>query len=94
MSVRNRTASCSDRIRPEHLKNLPSVLIDTLVRLFTRSPVGMQGPQTLEDQRDSVYKKGDSQDIDNYRPICLVSVIYKLFTRVVFNRLGKVLDEG
>ncbi|KAK6763246.1 hypothetical protein RB195_023816 [Necator americanus] len=36
MSVRNRTASGLDRIRPEHLKNLPPVLIDTFARLFTR----------------------------------------------------------
>ncbi|KAK6731107.1 hypothetical protein RB195_007524 [Necator americanus] len=36
MSVRNRTAHGPDKIRPEHLKNLPPVLINTLARLFTR----------------------------------------------------------
>ncbi|KAK6739358.1 hypothetical protein RB195_021030 [Necator americanus] len=36
MSVRNRTALGRDRLRPEHLKNLPPVLINTLERLFTR----------------------------------------------------------
>ncbi|KAK6737478.1 hypothetical protein RB195_019903 [Necator americanus] len=36
MSVRNRTAPGPDRIRPEQLKNLPPVLINTLARLFTR----------------------------------------------------------
>ncbi|KAK6766173.1 hypothetical protein RB195_025836 [Necator americanus] len=36
MSVRNRTAPGPDRIRPEHLKSLPPVLINTLARLFTR----------------------------------------------------------
>ncbi|KJH40463.1 hypothetical protein DICVIV_13578 [Dictyocaulus viviparus] len=35
-SVRNRTAPGPDRIRPEHLKNLPPVIIKTLARLFTR----------------------------------------------------------
>ncbi|KAK6725496.1 hypothetical protein RB195_004057 [Necator americanus] len=35
MSVRNRTAPGPDRIRPEHLKSLPPVLINTLARLFT-----------------------------------------------------------
>ncbi|KAK6760832.1 hypothetical protein RB195_022048 [Necator americanus] len=36
MSVRNRTSPGPDRIRPEHVKNLPPVLINTPARLFTR----------------------------------------------------------
>ncbi|VDO73543.1 unnamed protein product [Heligmosomoides polygyrus] len=35
-SVKKRTAPGPDRIRPEHLKNLPSTLINTFARLFTR----------------------------------------------------------
>ncbi|EYB99600.1 hypothetical protein Y032_0121g1029 [Ancylostoma ceylanicum] len=34
-SVKNRTAPGPDRIRPEHLKNLPTTLVNTLARLFT-----------------------------------------------------------
>ncbi|KAK6764082.1 hypothetical protein RB195_024419 [Necator americanus] len=34
ISVKNRTAPGPDRIRPEHLKNLSPVLINTLARLF------------------------------------------------------------
>ncbi|VDP30517.1 unnamed protein product [Heligmosomoides polygyrus] len=29
-----------------------------------------------------LYKKGDVHNISNYRPTCLLSVAYKLFTRV------------
>ncbi|KAK6730959.1 hypothetical protein RB195_007434 [Necator americanus] len=42
MSVKNRTSSIPDRIKPEHLKYLPPVLINTLARLFTPIPVAMQ----------------------------------------------------
>ena len=34
--VKKRTAPGPDRITPEHLKNLPPVLVNTLARLFTR----------------------------------------------------------
>ncbi|EPB76913.1 hypothetical protein ANCCEY_04039 [Ancylostoma ceylanicum] len=35
-SEKNRKAPGLDRIRPEHLKNLPTILVNTLARLFTR----------------------------------------------------------
>ncbi|KAK6762604.1 hypothetical protein RB195_023360 [Necator americanus] len=94
-SVRSRTAPDPDRIRPEHLKNLPSVLINTLARLFTRYLSECKVPKQWKTSKTALlYKKGDPHDIGNYRPICLLSVIYKLFTRVILNRIANVLDEG
>ncbi|KAE9414939.1 hypothetical protein Angca_008578, partial [Angiostrongylus cantonensis] len=37
--------------------------------------------------------KGDLHDVDDYRPICLLSVAYKLFTRVILNTIDRTLDE-
>ncbi|KAK6753968.1 hypothetical protein RB195_013141 [Necator americanus] len=95
MSVRNRTAPGLDRIRPGHLKNLLPVLINNLARLFTRYLSECNVPKQWKTSKTVLlYKKGDPHDIDNYRPICLLSVIYKLFIRVILNRIEKVLDEG
>ncbi|KAK6732299.1 hypothetical protein RB195_016592 [Necator americanus] len=94
MSVRNRTAPGPDRIRSENLKSLPPVLINTMARLFTRYLSECKVPKQWKTSKTVLYKKGDSHDIGNYRPICLLSVIYKLFTRVILNRIEKVLDEG
>ncbi|KAK6761478.1 hypothetical protein RB195_022517 [Necator americanus] len=95
MSVRIRTAPGPDRIRPEHLKNLPPVLINTLARLFTRYLSEYKVPTQWKTSKTVLlYKKGDPYDIDNYHPICSLSVIYKLVTRVILNRIEKVLDEG
>ncbi|EPB76803.1 hypothetical protein ANCCEY_04085 [Ancylostoma ceylanicum] len=94
-SVKNRTAPGPDRIRPEHLKNLPTAIVNTLARLFTRYLSECKVPNQWKTSRTVLlYKKGDPQDIGNYRPICLLSVVYKLFTRVILNRIERTLDEG
>ncbi|EYC37504.1 hypothetical protein Y032_0784g2336 [Ancylostoma ceylanicum] len=94
-SVKNRTAPGPDRIRPEHLKNLPTALVSTLARLFTRYLSECKVPTQWKTSRTVLlYKKGDPQDMGNYRPICLLSVVYKLFTRVILNRIERTLDEG
>ncbi|KAK6764129.1 hypothetical protein RB195_024451 [Necator americanus] len=90
MSVKNRTAPRLERIRPEHLKNLPPVLINTLTRLFTRYLSECKvSKQWKTSKTVLMYKKGDPHDIGNYHPICLLSVIYELFTSVIFNGIEK-----
>jgi hypothetical protein len=34
-----------------------------------------------------LYKKGDRHDMNNYRPIAIISVFAKLLERVMYNRL-------
>ncbi|KAK6749246.1 hypothetical protein RB195_001695 [Necator americanus] len=41
-----------------------------------------------------IHKKGDREDLRNYRPICLLSVLYKVFTNIIFTRISRTLDEA
>ncbi|KAE9411993.1 hypothetical protein Angca_005542, partial [Angiostrongylus cantonensis] len=93
-SVKNRTAPGPDRIRSEYLKNLPPVLVSTLARLFTRYLSECKVPtQWKTNKTVLLFKKGDIHDIGNYGPICLLSVVYKLFTPVILNKIDRTLDE-
>ena len=41
-----------------------------------------------------LHKKGDMKDIKHRMPICLMSQMYRLFTRMLQNRMEKVLDKN
>ena len=41
-----------------------------------------------------IYKKGDVEGAGNYRPICILPALYKLFSTLLYNRLYSRLDRG
>ena len=40
-----------------------------------------------------IYKKGDNEDLVNYRPITLINSYIKILTKVIVNRLKNVLPK-
>ena len=40
-----------------------------------------------------IYKKGDVEDVSNYRPICSLPSMYKLFSTIMYGRLYPMLDQ-
>ncbi|KAE9420031.1 hypothetical protein Angca_005700, partial [Angiostrongylus cantonensis] len=66
-----------------------------LARLFTRYLFECKVPSQWEISKTVLlFKKSDLHDVGNYRPICMLSFVYKLFTRVILSRIQRTLDEG
>ena len=40
-----------------------------------------------------IYKKGDVENVSNYRPICSLPALYKLFSTILYGRLYPMLDQ-
>ncbi|GBP52317.1 Probable RNA-directed DNA polymerase from transposon BS [Eumeta japonica] len=40
-----------------------------------------------------IHKRGDKEDIENYRPISLMSNVYKVFAEIILDRMSPMLDE-
>ena len=40
-----------------------------------------------------IYKKGDVENVGNYRPTCSLPALYKLFTTILYSRLYPRLDQ-
>ena len=91
---RNRAAG-TDQIRVEELRAGGDILLKALSTRFTwylekgEIPVAWKRSRTV-----LIPKKGNLEDIRNYRPICLLSHMYKVFMRVIFNRIESVLEEN
>ncbi|KAK6735876.1 hypothetical protein RB195_018873 [Necator americanus] len=41
-----------------------------------------------------IHRKGDREDLRNYRPICLLSVLYKVITKIILTGISRTLDEA
>ena len=40
-----------------------------------------------------IHKKGDVENVSNYRPICSLLALYKLFSTILYGRLYPMLDQ-
>ena len=91
----NNRAPGNDGISIDLLKYAPKSALSAICRLFNSIlsmkivPENWKGSNTI-----LIHKKGSKEDINNYRPIALMSQLSKLFSRVILNRISKWLEEG
>ena len=84
-----------DGIPAEVIKSAKGPLLEHLHALLCQCWVEGDVPQDMRDCNIiTLYKnKGDRSDCNNYRGISLLSIVGKVFARVVLNRLQKLADR-
>ncbi|KAJ8705403.1 hypothetical protein PYW07_011230 [Mythimna separata] len=83
-----------DQIPNEALKLGALYLVNPLTLLFNLVLKTATTPkQWTESNIILLYKKGDPNDINNYRPISLLSSIYKLFSSILEKRIRGTLEK-
>ncbi|XP_035663411.1 uncharacterized protein LOC118407100 [Branchiostoma floridae] len=94
-SLRSGKAPGMDGIPPEVIKNAKGVLLPELHDILCQCWEEGEIPQDMKDSNIvTLYKnKGDRSDCNNYRGISLLSIVGKIFARVVLGRLQRLADR-
>ena len=94
-TMKKEKASGHDGLVVDYLKAAEEEVVGRIASIFTDI---LRTQQIPEDWKTGtvilLHKKGDRKNLKNYRPITLLPHMYKLFTKVVCNRITKTLDEN
>ncbi|EYB85833.1 hypothetical protein Y032_0290g1548 [Ancylostoma ceylanicum] len=84
-----------DKLVAEDIKACGHPLYVALARRFTRYVREARVPTSWQTSKTILlHKKGDKEDLNNYRPITLLPVLYKIFTRCLLARIRRTLEEA
>ena len=94
-SLASRKAPGSDGIPPDLIKHCKTTLLQPLHNVLCACWKEGAVPQDMRDAKIvTLYKnKGDRSDCNNYRGISLLSVVGKVFARVILVRLQKLAER-
>lgn len=91
--MKDSKAGGSDGIMIEQIKAGGKTVINALQKLFNRCLEDRKVPKEwLQSKLVLLKKKGSGKDIKNYRPLSLLQVSYKIFTKIIINRMDSIFN--
>ncbi|KAJ2941256.1 hypothetical protein O0L34_g3453 [Tuta absoluta] len=85
----------SDQITNELLKSTLPIMGPKLTEIFNEVLTTESIPKDWTNSTIILlHKKGDKGDIGNYRPISLMSNVYKVFSKIILSRISGTLDDN
>ena len=93
--MKNGKEAGKDQVNIETLKAGDETIAKQLAKLYTKCITERHILKTCKEANMAIFfTKGNRKYIKNYIPICLLSNVYKLFTKIITTRLEKKLDEN
>ena len=93
--LRNNRIPRNDVILNEYLKWGGEKLIEIIPLIFNKIITTEDIPEQWHSSSIIlIHKKGNREDLNNYRPISLLPNLYKLFMKILTNRITKIMDEN
>ena len=94
-SLDSNKASGLDQISVKIIKAISSYVSGPISDIFNASLLQGKYPDSLKVGKITpIHKKGDHSNINNYRPVTVLSVISKILERLMFNRLYSYLESN
>lgn len=91
--LKNCKAPGEDQITSEMLKAGGETLRKALLTLLNKCLEEGKIPDSWKNAEVILlFKKGDCTNLENFRPISLLSILYKLLTKIITNRLSNKFD--
>ena len=83
-----------DGIKPELIKQCYEILVNPLTHIYNVSFLTGVFPDIWKVAKViPIFKKGDRSNVDNYRPISLLSCFEKILERLMYNRMTDFLKK-
>lgn len=93
-TVRKGTAPGEDQLPIECYQACPEEATAALCDIYNKILESGKTPERWKEGRlHTLFKSGDATDCNNYRPIALLNLQYKILTKMLTNRIMKILEE-
>ncbi|CAI5453778.1 unnamed protein product [Caenorhabditis angaria] len=94
-SFPNGKSAGEDKITADFLKKCTDKIILIITHCFNLMMEKEEIPKAWKTSKTIlIFKKGDRENLENYRPITILPVLYKLFTKCILQRIRRPLEES
>ena len=94
-NLQSKSSTDANGISSSFLKNVLATILHPVQHIFNRSlATGMVPSQFKQAKVIPVFKSGDQDNVDNYRPISLLCSFSKLFEKIMAKRLTTYIEDN